>query len=466
MSDILTGKAFLIVDAGNSETRAFVMYGRSDVPNVLNRYPVALPNVFAEHLGDSDPVYSEAVTALNSKILRVDSLPVGTGEESLSGTFVNGVLATREYSSILTRPSALTPKFTQATFSLTMYTVLIEAHFVLARAYNVPVDSVQVDFDVTVLLPPSNVGVKDDPKSGISTVSRIVSSISVLRSSLPEFERNIAIRESDVHVLPEGMVGFYGAVTHAGGKVRNGYASYMTGNVLVLDGGQGTTDVILMSKGNPNLASASTFDVGGNNTKAVLKSLLESKGIEINEQQAIQAEIDGFVTVGARKVDVSKFLTQARKQVALSLLGRLRDYFERSSFSLSEVNYVLVLGGCAVTSSETSVPPLSKAIEDELKKYMPSVEVIELPVAVNHDGSYIVARDADNNIIYEQGEGILTDQPKLTLEGNPELDANGDVVYLREPKPVYLLENPRTLNIYGASILVENKANKSGYSVV
>src|SRR5690606_14945706 len=122
----------------------------------------------------------------------------------------------------------------------------------------------QVDWELDILLPPSQVdrGVKELADSLVNDFA--------IEYLMPKCNANVHI--SKVQVFSEGVMAYMAVLIKKSTKsVRANKKFMLTSNVLVIDIGAGTTDIVVIKNNAPVEASKQTIKYGGNNIKSRLR---------------------------------------------------------------------------------------------------------------------------------------------------------------------------------------------------
>ena len=235
--------AGILIDFGNSETRMTLLSGGKSNTYILSNRFAILPagyTVPAEYNNDK------------SNILCVGGV-----------YYANGYLADREFEGQLLRPSAVQGKYEQLVTEISLNLVFIKALTELAKENNVGVNEIEASFNMSVLLPPL------EHDTHINEMRKLIKGVTSVVSYLPvSFESKFKIEK--LKILPEGVAAFFGvAFAEEDGNLVEvpENKEYCSGNVMIIDIGAGTTDIVLIKDTELVLDSKDTFSIGGNTPK-------------------------------------------------------------------------------------------------------------------------------------------------------------------------------------------------------
>lgn len=390
---MVDGRASLIVDLGNSETRVITIFGTNEDGSSRQRLSI-LSNKFGELtnrklLNNTD--YNES----NSKVFYVN-------EDTL---FCSGYLCDREKGTASLRPSATIKKYDSLISMYSLRLAFLEGYYHIADITKTNIEFINVDWDVTVLLPPS------DLELGVSKFKENIFNLGKIKFEIPDFEKRLSI--NSVRVLPEGFCAFIGEVFENKRKIRPGYEKVPMSSTLVIDIGAGTTDLCIIKDAKLIDSSRYSEETGGNQVfQKINGELRKSLGKNFPEDSLREASVTGKIKVGARDIFILDEINTARRSVATKLSMSIRNYIESSDFSIFDIEHILICGGGAEECG-SNMKPLGDFLKDDLVDWMSYSTVLEIPSV--------------NEIVTKDGMDYL--------------------------KRVKL--SPRLLNIIGASILSE-----------
>lgn len=347
-------KAGILIDFGNSETRMTLLVNNKVKTIILSNKFAALP-----------PEYKVPMEYNNEK----------SNVICVNGSYyANGYLADREFEGQLFRPSSMQMKSDQLVTEISFNLVLITAIRQLASGSGVSVSEIEPCFNISVLLPPMEHDVHiDDMKEMIQKVKSV-------NSYLPDdFTSSVTIE--NVQVLPEGVAAFFGVYyTEDNGELIETFENiqFGTGNVLILDIGAGTTDVVLIKDTELVLDSKDTFNLGGNTVEGQLKKSLRLK-YGFTPSNVSNIVETGLLADGSIVEDVSDLVTAAKNVYSKMLMTHITSYLERMMISLREVKGLLVVGGGSLPSMRENKivsPAMSDVLINYFKELSPNISLM------------------------------------------------------------------------------------------
>ncbi len=355
---MIQGKATLVVDLGNSETRVMTIYGKYD--NGATRYSLhSLDN----HFGPLEEGYrvAEEYNASNTRIF------------SMSGvTLCSGEMCRREFvNSDDLRPSAVEKKYLNDVSRMTMINAFLQGYLDIAGFENLPVDRIDVEWDVVALLPPADI------EAGAEVFSNMIKGIANINFSMPDVQKDISVRS--VKILPEGFCAYIGVLYDMNRKVRPDYKYLKSEVVIVIDIGAGTTDITVVENGKPIKATRYTVSIGGNNVHQRVRSILGAKGIDLPEDMVQIGVERGFIKDGRKKVSIVKEISESKSAVARSIISNIRNFFESTQYPIRKIEDMIVCGGGAVESDVEGLRPISVYLVEYMKRLSENISLVELP---------------------------------------------------------------------------------------
>lgn len=392
---MVEGKAKLVIDLGNSETRVMTIFGKTKSGKPKRRL-TTISNKFGE-LFDDKLLNVPDYTAENSKVFVVDG-----------GTICAGLMCDKEKGTASMRPSASFKKYESTITTYSLRLAFLQGFMDVADITKQEVSSVDVAWDVFILLPPS------DLELGKEKLQETIKGINEIDFLMPVFKKPIKV--DNVRVFPEGFCAFIGEVFESGKQIRQGFKDVLKSSALVIDIGAGTTDLCIIDDVKLVQESRHSEETGGNQVFQKINTELRRKlGKNFPEDSLRKAAVSGTIKVGAREIDVRQEVAVAKKDIAAKLSVAIRNYIESSNFDVLDIENILICGGgaddCEVTDG---MRPLGDYLKENLEVWMNYSNFLEIP--------------------YED---------KI-------VEVNGDEVVKKEPI------SPRLLNIYGAGVLSEN----------
>lgn len=351
-------RASVLVDLGNSETRVILQHGGNVERFTLsNRFsPVGSKSISGEYNNAESTVFS------------VDNLVYG-----------NGMLIAREYKGREDRPSAIGRKTSQLITELTMNLVLIRCSLLLATKLGVDVNTLQLTYDIGVLLPPLEHEVLECRGKMVDKV-KVIKKLSAI---IPQ-KIDLAVSFGTVDVYAEGVSAFFGAFFELNNGtlgVNANNAKFAEGYTLILDIGAGTSDLALLENTEIINDSKETLNKGGNTVEAKLeKSLKMDYGYTPENLTAVVES--GKLRDSSIEHDVTTLVNQAKDDVAQQLNLDIKRYLEKQAINMRNIRGLLVCGGGSLSSVDTLGKVLITSLADriliKLKEFAPNIELFDL----------------------------------------------------------------------------------------
>lgn len=335
----------VLIDYGNSETRFYTIYeGHSWYKTLNNQYvkiTEALPMEYCN---------KETNTFVVNGI-----------------TYAQGQYVMRECSMQSIRPNAIQKKIEQAVTTYTTHLVLCCALRTVAQYKKCKVEDLDVNIRVGLLLPAAEHNKDSEAfKSAIMNVKRIEAKTPVA------FVKDIDIEK--VFIVPEGAAAYMNAIYDIddNGKcvLRQENQQFITGDLLVLDIGAGTTDIVQMRDGDLILSSKDTLHKGGRTIESSCKGELEKKfEYKISDADMRHIFQDGTLIQGTATHDVTDILNSVKEKFSSVLFNYLVEYIERHEIEPRALKGLLVVGGGALETVRDG-KVVSAKIADVLIKYI------------------------------------------------------------------------------------------------
>lgn len=400
---MVQGKATLVVDLGNSSTKAMVLFGKDTQTGKYRERHIELSNVFAP-IDEGYEVSSDYNDA-TSTIIHVDTTLNGF---PVKGDFCNGELQDKEKTLNIIKPSASAKKYTLDSTVLSLRLCFLFAYKAIANMQRVSdLDKLDIDWTVVTLLPPG------DLSEGRKLMTDIVKDITEVNSVYPKVD--IAVRVSNVVVLPEGFCAYAGVVYDKGGTFRSTHRFLTEENVLVFDIGAGTTDCVLIKQNKLIQNSKYTITQGGNNVFQYVRRKLRMQGLDLGDSDIKEGIVTGVVRDGAKQLSIVNIINAAKEEIAQKIVNEVYDFIEDTDLKARSVGYILACGGGSMSDSDVNgIVPLSNKIIESFKRLATNAELVEIP-------EHLVSKENENGEVSRVNEKI----------------------------------SPRDLNLIGASILAE-----------
>ena len=381
---MVNGTATLVMDIGNSSTKAMVKFGNNKDGKPRTKM-FELSNCFGN-----------IETGMIDSYLRNETYKDDTSRIFVHNgdTYCNGEICMAEFGAVADRPTALEKKYESFISTLTVKNALCKAYECLADITQNDLDGIEVNWNFVVLLPP------DDIEAGSKAMAELIKGVKSIEFLKPKLKTDISINK--ISIFPEGFAAFIAVLYEPAMTVRTGYEYLVADGVstLVVDIGAGTTDFMLIRGKNVVNSTRFTREVGGNNVHQRLRRAMKQSGITLSDAAAREGCETGYIYSGAKKYDVIAQIAQAKRQVSRQLVDAIKEFFEDNMIPIQSINNILICGGGAEDSKVDGIEPISKYVFEFLQNVSKDIGLVELPMDEN--GERVSSRLL--NII---GAGIL-----------------------------------------------------------
>ena len=363
----------LMVDLGNSETRAVAQIVEDGIIKHTRGY--LLDNHFVvENLATKEMyspyIQSEDFSKLDSNILEV-SLQIGTNK--VDKLVMWGDLAIANLPKKLRTPVSHLAKAN----NLLNYVVLINLMDKVLDWVNMvyPTSSKQalskeIQFDLAVLTPPAQV-------SSARTVfeSNLVRTFKY-KNLYDGVELDLKV--NSVKVLPEGYSSFYSVfLNYADLNLRPHYEDLASRNVLIIDFGEGTTDLIGVSSQRFLESLNHTIKIGGSTILSKVRASVSKRlGLDIPVSSFKDVLKTCEVRYGSKIYKVREDVEQAIYSVASDIAQEVFTYLRGAEVEVSSFDRLLLVGGGVVSNGSTVT--ISEALLSELQVELPTLDLVDL----------------------------------------------------------------------------------------
>lgn len=363
----------LMVDLGNSETRAVAQIVEEGIIKHTRGY--LLDNHFVvENLATKETYYpyiqSEDFSKLDSNVLEV-SLQVGVSK--VEKLVMWGDLATANLPKKLRTPVSHLAKAD----NLLNYVVLINLMDkvldwanTIYRTSTKQELSKEVVFDLAVLVPPAQA------VSARSVFEQNLVRTFTYKNLYDGVELDLKV--NSVKVLPEGYSSFYSVFLSYGDlNPRPHYEDLASRNVLIIDFGEGTTDLIGVSSQRLLDGLKHTIKIGGS-------TILSKVRASVNKRLGLDIPIASFkdvlktceVRYGSTTHKVREDVEQAIYSVASDIAQEVFTYLRGAEVEVSSFDRLLLVGGGVVSNGSTVT--ISEALLSELQLELPTLDLVDL----------------------------------------------------------------------------------------
>jgi hypothetical protein len=188
----------------------------------------------------------------------------------------------------------------------------------------------------------------------------------------------------DVGCFEESFMAILSYFFDANGKLREQAKKYSYGNVLSLDIGASTTDLVVVSDMKYLERSGQTYKTGGNVAREFLRDDLRALyGYDVPDEIADIAMAEGRIQMGNRYEDISSLVESAKQRFAAQVVEQMQGYFRKVNIPIQTIRAIIVSGGGSMRSEYVAEDgsvvvtsqPMSYYITQELNKVCPGVEV-------------------------------------------------------------------------------------------
>lgn len=383
MKELMNGQVVrLMVDLGNSETRAIaqVLSAEGSVAHTRgylldNRFvvePIQTKSSYTQYFS------SEDFDKTNSNILEVDLSDKFAGAHSL---VIWGELAYTNLSRKLRPVANLSmPKAGNPLSYITLYN-LIDRVVDWVSSLKPSMSKVEVAsdlvFEVSLLVPPAQV-----EKARTLFGDNLVGAVNYVNIyDGVEIETTV----STVNVLAEGYASFYSTfVSYDTLRVRpqQAFSELSERNVLIIDFGEGTTDLIGVSKQRLLEGFKHTIKIGGSSVINRVRSMVNGKyDLNLNPSAFKDVLSTHEVHYGAKTYDVSEEVTNAILMVASELANEVLNYMNSADVGVEFFDRLLLVGGGVVSPSKGEgqvFDTISHALLSQLQGYLPELTLVDV----------------------------------------------------------------------------------------
>lgn len=379
-------EANIIIDMGNSETRVLVQSGIGRKGLIRQRLAI-VSNLFSQIAPDYE---------VPDNYTEEDTVVFQTPEGEL---YANGLLVEREFSMSALRPTALDPKPTSIVTMLTVQRAFFEAYCLLSEMYRCSLESLDVTWNVTFLLPPNDIS------TGAKVLYERINNLKGINFVYPKFEAELKIKS--VKAYPEGFAAYIGTVMGRGRIVRDEYKHLLSSKTLVVDIGAGTTDFFVIEGMETIDSTRLTLPTGGNNIIARVKQALNAKNIQLPNKEIEKGVLEGKIKDGSNVINLTKSLVIFKNEVANTLIDGLTSYLEGNGYPVRSIENLLVVGGGSLASKVEGVESLSTYLVNRLKVFAPNIQLVTFDEPSEEGESSVETNPRLLNVL---GAGVLSEK--------------------------------------------------------
>ena len=412
---MVKGKAVLVLDFGNSETRVAVKYGKDSRQRVRER-KFDLPNSFARvtedyRLPDSYDEDSSSIMEMSCS----------TSNKEYFGNFAHGEVVRVDFepSNACVRPTAQQSKYDTYNTVLSYGAALLQATRCIMEMTQTPdPNDLDIEWHIVSLLPPG------DLSTGAELMEKLLMSAEI-KFVQPKFDFS-GIKPTSVMTLPEGFCAYIGVIYESYGIYREGYSDIAKGITLIIDIGAGTTDATIVENGQVVDNSKHTISIGGNNVRQSVRAKVKEKyGFKPNENDATQAIVSGILRDGSKKINILDIIDSAKQDVAVRLTNDIRDFFEEIMYNIRRIDNLLVCGGGTLSGTidkDTLIDmgykeeslidrPISEILQEYISELAPNSTLVEMPKKKVKDSSGVETLETISpRMLNIEGASIIADK--------------------------------------------------------
>lgn len=333
--------AKLVIDLGNSETRLLVAFTDNEgtkrhiISRLDNKYKVMPFGV--EGLLDK----FEGFTPDTTYAYYADDMVI-----------CMGLYATTNYA-MLEQPTTTLKKHQNHTTRWAIPAVFMRAYEILAEAMGTTIDNLDtVYWTVVVCLPAQELEVGKEPTTDMF---KNTNKVDMLFPS-----RTFEIHCTNAKIVPEG---FSSLVACAFDENRTPIdTTLLSGYTLVIDIGEGTTDLCVTRNGTIMKESLYTITYGGRDLLRNVRNAVVTKGFrEQSDHFYEMVTRQGYYQLSNGTIlDFSKDVARLRADLTRKVCIELTKFFENMQFSLTDLDHIVIVGGGAVDKSENSMYTIVK----------------------------------------------------------------------------------------------------------
>lgn len=387
----VTGTAKLVIDMGNSETRVTTIFGKNSKGKSRERLTV-FPNTYSSMEEKNPNKEAKIQSILNMSEYNEENSSVFVRNGI---TYCNGTMCDIEYRYDQFRPTAQNRKYEQLISKLTVINAFKTGYDAIAEIANCDLDSIDVDWEVTCLLPPADIDsqaklsemVKIDSKitdmseklTGGKAMANMIRTVKSIDFIMPELKKDINIKT--VEIYPEAFCALIAIMFESQSVLRPEY-SYLADPeevVIIFDIGAGTTDIVLVIGGRIQANSRFTINIGGNNIHTLVAENLKELGAEFSDAMVRKACVTGVIRKGEQYLNIKDSINYAKDIVSRQIVNSVQQFFEAKRQNAAEVTRMLTCGGGSEESTIDGVDSTSDYILKCMKNLSPSIGVVKLP---------------------------------------------------------------------------------------
>lgn len=363
----------LMIDLGNSETRAIAQILENSEVKHTKGY--LLDNRFVvENLATKDtyaPYFqSEDFSKHDSNILEVD---MKISNKEIKKLVLWGALATENLPKKLRVPVSHTSKAETMLNYVVLVNLMDKVLDWVQTVYpskSKKILSEEVAFNLVVLVPPAQTTTARD------IFKKNLGDTITYRNGYDKESYDLTV--GSVLVFPEGYAAFFSVFLDSKDlHPRPQYADLATSKVLIVDFGEGTTDLIGVSKQRLLEGLKHTIKIGGSTILSKVRS-------SVNKRLGVDIPISNFkdvlktceVKYGSEVYSVNEDVEQAIYSVASDIAIEVFNYLRGADDEVSSFDKLLLVGGGVVSNGSTVT--ISDSLLSELQVELPTLDLVDL----------------------------------------------------------------------------------------
>lgn len=218
-----------------------------------------------------------------------------------------------------------------------------------------------------------------------------------------KLDRKVNINIVSVACKEESLMALLAFFFDMHGSLREEAKAYSRGNVLSIDIGASTTDLVVVKDMRYLEKSAQTYKTGGNVARDIVANDIRAKfGYDPTDEETEFVMAEGRLPMGNSYVDMKDSVDKAKRELAAQIVNNIQSYFRLVNIPIQSIRAIIVSGGGSMRSEYTDTAgksfvvskPISEFITEELHKVCNTIDVVPFshnPRQANAIGLFIVA---------------------------------------------------------------------------
>lgn len=225
---------------------------------------------------------------------------------------------------------------------------------------------------------------------------------------LPRFQGGIEVEFeiSFINVQAEAYGAYCSIIYDSNGIVPKDKEKYCEEDVMSLDIGESTTDIVCVSNRRVNKAKSFSLRTGGQRIRGIAQSSVTNLTAVTDSGMLDQLITEGRISNGKNSYydigKTSEILNKAKRETANKIVSEMRTEFVGRDIILQNIGTIIISGGGSMESGYydankkfvRTTPALSEYIKEELEKMCNGIEVIHIsdnPRMANLRGLWCIA---------------------------------------------------------------------------